>query len=83
MLLVGGGCSAHNEEPAIEHRYTVVNKAIRSNAYLLEITSPSTHEYVEVTNRIWDRTSIGDSVTLNEQGKVVAVNGEPVNEDRS
>lgn len=83
-IILCAGCSKSNSgpepPPAPFDGFTsiVVNKEIKSDSYLLEISSQDRHEYVEVALEHWDEIVIGDSVSFNLQYELVRINNREV-----
>lgn len=57
---------------------TVVNKTTMSDKFLVEISGSNTHEYIEVTERIWNRIAINDTVAINADKEIVSINNSPL-----
>jgi len=77
-ILLMGGCGQNEQREPGEYTCTVVNKEIKSNSYILEITSPERHQYVDIAKEQWDAITIGDSVTLNRMNVLIRINNKPI-----
>ncbi len=76
-LLLSGGCK-NNQTQIIEYTYVVLNKDIKSDKYVLEISSNDGHMYIEISKGNWNQLNIGDSVTLNSKDELMKINNKPV-----
>ena len=74
VLLLGTGCANNDVQQPGEYTCTVVNKETRSSKYILEISSPERHEYIEIAEKHWHGINTGDSVTFDGTGVLVKVN---------
>ncbi|WP_027084633.1 hypothetical protein [Cohnella panacarvi] len=86
FLAVGTGCADNGERygtsrspqasqaEQIVYTSTVVSKSIKSDKFLVEISSPDIHEFIEVTAILWDRIKINDTVGFNASKEIVAIN---------
>ncbi len=87
LLALGTGCANNNggseqssqspqasQAEQIKYTSTVVNKSIKSDKFIIEISSQDRHEFVEVTAIIWDRIQTNDTVGFNENKELVSIN---------
>jgi len=78
ILLLNASCTNNVEQQQDGYTCTVVNKEIKSNKYILEISSSDRHEYTEISEKHWHDINIGDSVTFDGMGVLVKVNNTPL-----
>ena len=90
VLSLGTGCANHNElqQPAqsspteqaeqILFTSTVVSKTIKSDKFIIEISSQDRHEYIEVLAILWDRIQVNDTIGLNELKELISINNAPI-----
>lgn len=83
LLALGTGCANddENEQPSqssqaeqIQYTSMVVSKSIKSDKFLIEISSQDIHEFFEVTAILWDRIQVNDTVGFNESKELISIN---------
>lgn len=75
-MLLSAGCAGESEEQLIG--FTVLNKEMKTDHYIIEISNQDRHEYIELSRENWNRINIGDTVSLNASNALVRINNKPV-----
>ena len=70
------GCAGENDEQLIG--FTVLNKEMKSDYYIIEVSNQDRHEYIELSRETWNRINIGDTVSLNPNNVLVRINNKPI-----
>lgn len=86
LIALGTSCANNDEreQPSqsaqasqseqIQFTSTVVSKSIKSDKFLVEISSQDIHEFIEVTAILWDRIQVNDTVGFNESKELISIN---------
>jgi hypothetical protein len=77
ILLLSVGCASSNNQDQLV-AYTVLNKEIKSEKYLLEVSNQDSHEYIEIAMGSWNQINIGDTVSFDSNQELVRINNKPV-----
>lgn len=62
----------------IQYTSTVVNKSIKSDKFLVEISGQDIHEIIEVPPILWDQIKVNDTVGLNDSKELISINNVPI-----
>jgi hypothetical protein len=75
-MLLSVGCARDSEEQLIG--FTVLNKEMKGDNYIIEVSNQDRHEYIELSKDNWNRINIGDTVSLDPNNVLVRINNTPV-----
>jgi uncharacterized protein YacL (UPF0231 family) len=75
-MLLSVGCARDNEEQLMG--FTVLNKEMKGDSYIIEVSNQERHEYIELSKNNWNRINIGDTVSLDPNNVLVRINNTPI-----